>query len=584
MIVAGTLKGALIRMARVSKSRKSARWGLALVATTTMTAAMLTPTPSFAAVVEPPSPPFDITIFPQRDFVSVTWDSPGRALTFDLTRGGVNVGHSASDLVTPALTTDADGLLEVNHPGGLCWAGSTPDILPGDTLTVLQTGTPNGIAATTLNITADPAITNPAGDVVITGRALNADGTAMDLAMIEQRIISPGNLFDVNGRRNIRATSDGASLGLIEARPGVVGGWVATYSGLSDADVARAIGGETRGMAWQAVNAAGDRLGITIYEAGVAGGPGMPECPAAAENSIASASPGVVNAANVAGGLSLSGASFNATNVTITLDDANPLTAAVSASAVPASPTGASAYTVNFTGAQIAGLADGVLTATSSFVTSAGTIAGSGKTLLKDTVVPLAPTTDTAPGTYPAAQSIRLSRAAGEDLASVVHYTTDGSAPTATSPTAQPIAVTSSRTVRAVVVDPAGNVSPVSAFAYTIAPPAPPAPAPAPGSAVKPLAPGIGAATSGAPGGARTAMARWMAPKANGAVIDGYQVRALLIRSGRPAKVLPAMVVGANARRLRMSLRAGQYRFQVRATSAAGDSAWSAASNKVASR
>jgi hypothetical protein len=542
-----------------------------------MTAAMLTPTPSFAVIEDPPSAAFEITIFPQRDFVSAGWNGTDKALTFDLTRGGVNVGHAASNQVAPALTTDAAGILEVNHPGGLCWAGSTPDILPGDVLTITE-GPDVGARLTTLNVTANAAVATATG-IEVTGTALNLDGTPMDLSLVEQRIINPDGFS--NGRRDIRATSDGGSLGSLVATGG--GNWRATYA-LGNDDVDLALAGQTRALAWMATDVDGNRLGITIYEVGEVGGPGMGGCPAGAANSVTAAAPASVNAANIAGGLTLSGASFDASSVTITLDDANPATAPVMASGAPVSATGASAYTVTFTGAQLATLSDGMLTATSLFTQTGGTIAGTGTTVLKDTLVPLAPTTDTAPGTYASAQSIRLSRAASEDVASVVHYTTDGSAPTAASPTLQPIAITSSRTVRGVVVDPAGNVSPASAFAYTItsATPAPPAP---PGSAaIAPLAPRIGLATPGALGGARTAMARWSAPKANGAVVTGYQVRALRLRPGRSAKVLPAVVAGQGARKMKLALSAGKYRFQVRATSAAGNSPWSTASNKVVAR
>src|SRR4029077_15123942 len=110
-----------------------------------------------AAIVDPPPSPFVVTIFPERDFVSVEWDNSGKQLSFDLVRNGVVIGHAASDQVTPALTTAADGVLEINHPGGLCWAGSTPDVLPGDQLVTTESGTANGVAATTLNVTAQQA-------------------------------------------------------------------------------------------------------------------------------------------------------------------------------------------------------------------------------------------------------------------------------------------------------------------------------------------------------------------------------------------------------------------------------------------
>ena len=217
--------------------------------------------PANAAVVEPPPLPFDITIFPERDFVSVAWDGAGKELTFDLTRNGVVIGHAASAQVTPALTTDAaENLLEVNHPGGLCWAGSTPDILPGDRLVVSESGNlVDGIAATTQNVTAQPVIQDAAGNLVVTGTAFNADGSPMDLSLMEQRIIQPAFVTDGIGKRDIRATSDGGSLGLVTAGA-TAGSWVATYpsASLTAAQKADALAGETRGMAWQGTNANGE--------------------------------------------------------------------------------------------------------------------------------------------------------------------------------------------------------------------------------------------------------------------------------------------------------------------------------------
>ncbi len=104
-------------------------------------------------------------------------------------------------------------------------------------------------------------------------------------------------------------------------------------------------------------------------------------------------------------------------------------------------------------------------------------------------------------------------------------------------------------------------------------------------AAIIALAPGIANAKSGKPGGNDTATAKWRAPLANGAVVDGYEVRALKMRPGRSAKTRPAVVVeDRDAKKLRMSLPAGKYRFQVRAVGPAGKSPWSERSNQVRSR
>jgi hypothetical protein len=413
-----------------------------------------------AAVVEPAPSPFAVTIFPERDFVSVNWDGSGQELTFDLIRNGAVIGHAASAQASPVLKTDvAENLLEVNHPGGLCWAGSTPDILPGDRLEVTESGTTDGVAATTLDVTAQQA-QEVGTTVVVHGTAFEADGvTPMDLASVEQRIINPDFRNAGLDRRDLRAAVDGGD-GTLVADPLVPGGWVATYASLTGPQRALAVAGETRGMAWQDTNAAGDRLGITIYEAGLTGGPGMPECPAQASYSVADAAPDAVNASNITSGLTLTGAAQDASGVTVTLDDGDPATQPVTAAATPTPASGAQSYSVAFTADQVRGLGDGTLTATSSFeLTAGGTIAGAGTTLLKDLVAPGPPVIDTPSGHYVVPQAVTLRLPAGEPASSVIRYTTDGSAPTATSPTAQPVTISSSRTLRAAVFDAAGNSS-----------------------------------------------------------------------------------------------------------------------------
>jgi outer membrane protein OmpA-like peptidoglycan-associated protein len=81
---------------------------------------------------------------------------------------------------------------------------------------------------------------------------------------------------------------------------------------------------------------------------------------------------------------------------------------------------------------------------------------------------------DPAAGEYAGAQSIALS---STTPGAVIHYTADGSEPTADSTTyTNPIPVEKSTTVRAIVVAPGAPNSAISTGTYTIAPPAPPPP------------------------------------------------------------------------------------------------------------
>lgn len=104
------------------------------------------------------------------------------------------------------------------------------------------------------------------------------------------------------------------------------------------------------------------------------------------------------------------------------------------------------------------------------------------------------PVADPPPGLFTDRVDLRLtSPAAG----AVLHYTLDGSQPTAASAVASgPIALTASTTVRAIAV--AGGVaSPVAAFAYTLAPQAPTL-SPAGGAFSGPVAVAIACASPGA--------------------------------------------------------------------------------------
>jgi hypothetical protein len=103
--------------------------------------------------------------------------------------------------------------------------------------------------------------------------------------------------------------------------------------------------------------------------------------------------------------------------------------------------------------------------------------------------------------------------------------------------------------------------------------------------AVRASAPRIGTAASGVAGGTVTATAAWAAPTSNGgSAITSYRVTALRMSSTGAVLSRTTKTVGASARRLAMTLRAGKYRFQVVAVNAVGASPASARSNLVTAR
>jgi len=464
-------------------------------------AALAAPAAALAVVNEPPVLPHSIISFPSRDFVSASGFAASDSVVVSVLRNGVTIATSTP--VTPVddgdpLTPFA-GLAEVNHPGGGCWVGTTPDILPGDVVRTSVVGATDQDQTTTANVVANLA-TNPApGTIVVTGTAQTAAGDPLPLDQVEQRLVANKDLFDFNGKRTLRAgiAADGT---FAYDAPGSVH-WTATYTGLDAADVTRALSSESRAL-WLGANpATGQELTIEENGAAIAPGPAAPCTAPLAVNGVTGTDHMVdgraaVNLDNVGTDMQLSGlAQADVTAVSVQIADSAAGTTTTVAGDLVSGPNG-QAWTATMPAAQVQGLADGTLTAAATFSTPGGPIGGSMLTLAKDTIAPGAPGAAPGPGTYATSQSVQLT---GSDPTASIHYTLDGSDPAPFSPTAtSQIAVTSSLTLRAVAIDPAGNQSAIKSFAYTITSPAPPPPPPPPPV----ITPGGGATT--AAGGATT--------------------------------------------------------------------------------
>lgn len=275
------------------------------LATLGLVLAMLAPGAVSAQVNNPPLLPQAITIFPSRDFVSVEGFVPNADLAISVRRDGAEVSDAVG-------RTDATGLLEVNHPGGVCWRNVTPDILPGDTVRVTYRGTNNnqtlglvqgtGAAANTLNATATQAFIPPTNPniVVVKGQAATAGGR-IPLNRLEVRIVQPA-YRETDGsritRRDIRADSAG---GRVDGVPGAVvtfaydsptaTTFTAVFNGLNAVERQLTVEGQTRVLSWQQTTPAGDRLGMTIFEVGEVGGPGFGGCPPGPGGPVGSSAP-----------------------------------------------------------------------------------------------------------------------------------------------------------------------------------------------------------------------------------------------------------------------------------------------------
>jgi hypothetical protein len=235
---------------------------------------------------EPPTGPHSILAFPARDFVSSTGYAVSEGpITVSLIRAGT-VYTSTQVPVTPDAPGSSTGIVEVNHPGGGCWNGTTPNMRPGD---VVRFTNKFGVAeqTTVANVVVDRPLvqtTNPAGGgtVVVHGTAQDAAGNPLPVDQVENRLIANRDAFDLNGRRTVRAGGAGTDGTLSYDAAGSVH-WTATYQFTTDADLARATGGTAAGTTFPGAESRVLWLGrvplalteMTTYEngAGVAGGP-----------------------------------------------------------------------------------------------------------------------------------------------------------------------------------------------------------------------------------------------------------------------------------------------------------------------
>lgn len=256
------------------------------------TAALAATLPPASVVNSPPSAPIQILVFPQRDFVSASgYTADDRVVVTVVHPSGATF---STDPNTPVIPQDDPraapgapfaGIVEVNHPGGACWFGTTPNIGPGDKVRITIVSNPIDAArvgradeTTVANVTAARPVQVDATTIQVHGTAQDAAGAPLPVAQLEQRMVANRQVFLVNGRRVLTSAKDGT---LAYDAPGSIN-WTATYTGLPAADVTRALGAESR-ILWNGAVPVAFVEG-TIYEngAGITNGPAAP-CTAPAE-------------------------------------------------------------------------------------------------------------------------------------------------------------------------------------------------------------------------------------------------------------------------------------------------------------
>ena len=209
---------------------------------------------------DPPAAPRSIIAFPVRDFVSASGFQADDLVVVQVMRGTTMIGQTAPAVpFDNAATLGFDGMVEVNHVGGICWAGVTPDIRAGDrvrTIAYDQLGNVkvrNALFVKDQTVVQDLVVTQPAASttpntVVVKGYARDvlAPGQRLPIGSLEVRLVSTGKfLFALNGRRALRT---GAGLEGTIAYDGVTDMWTATFTGLTPGDVAAATDGTTQSV------------------------------------------------------------------------------------------------------------------------------------------------------------------------------------------------------------------------------------------------------------------------------------------------------------------------------------------------
>jgi len=254
-------------------SRSQARTAGLLAATAAALVALVAPGAAGAAVTAPR----DIISFPSRDFVSATGYDLTKLYTVEVQHPDGRVVGTVSD-IAPKDDGEGGGLgiIEVNHPGGACWETNTPDIRPGDTVRIRsQEANPTVDESTVRNVTAARPVQTAIDTIQVHGTAQTAAGSALPEAELEQRLVVPGDAFTINGRRTLRATNTGGPDGTLKYDAAGSTKWTATYTGLAQADIDRALGAESRGM-W--IDPALPSTELTTFENGAAAtaGPSAP--------------------------------------------------------------------------------------------------------------------------------------------------------------------------------------------------------------------------------------------------------------------------------------------------------------------
>jgi Chitobiase/beta-hexosaminidase C-terminal domain len=393
-------------------------------------------------------------------FVGITANT-AEIIAEGLSPADVTVTRNGATLATGAFVDSTDGAFTVNSAeiaaAGLpigCWASFTPQLLPGDVVSVA------GERPVTIPAVTAEAPQQVGDSVVVHGTAVNVD-PAMPLSVqiwaaggrfVNPRIgLSGGQFIDTSGA----SPGTTASLTFDAANPTH---WTAKFSNLGGNLPFAAGGTAVAASASPDVVGAGTLFSVDYQAGGVAAG--QANCPAYAPDEARSVSRSLITTANAGSDLTVNGVAHPGASLTaITLTDST-------GKVITAPALGGAIWSANVPSASLAGLADGPISIGTALATFGKGATATGL-LSKDTTAPSAVTASVPSGQYPSTQNVALRSSDG-----TIHYTTDGSDPSASSKTyTGAISVAQTGPVKAIAIDGAGNASDISRFDYVIARP-----------------------------------------------------------------------------------------------------------------
>ena len=455
-----------------------------------------------------------VVVTPQASSVTLEGYPTAAAVTAEAVRGGVIVARSTG-------TVDGAGDLALSLAS--CASGVT-SIQAGDTIRLRGTGINDSLIAQRLSVTPPPVSspgTGPAnGTLVIDGIAETPAGLQLPPAALSLRI-GAGN---PNGRLDAPPTGAATYQGTI-SYPDASTVWEASFSGLTPGQVTTAVNNIAAGVVEVAAALGVNDNEVTAGIAG-AGAPLAGACPSQALNTIASATPNALTAANVPPGQVVVSGTVepDAGSATVTLASSS-----VGTITLPVGPIVAGQYSVTFP--DTSALGPGTITARLAVQIDGASIAGANElTITKDVVLPATPTfSPPLPATPPMGPlNVTVTSPGG-----LIRYTLDGSAPTTTTGTLAPspavIALNATTQIRALAADVAGNSNnAVASASYTV------------------IAPGVNGITSIAPGPLTTA---WLSSGTGVTLTGQFQVDAtnvqMTLRNGaQSTAAFPAVPLG----------------------------------------